>query len=152
MLIEPLANCPEIIPTLAQWICDEWPYEERTRGAAETQLQGNLNRDRLPMTWVCRSGEQVIGTVSLDLSDLPLPAYTHLSPWLASLYVVPSARGRGAGGALMKQVLDFSRRGSISTVYLWTPGSTAMYEKRDWKILGTDTYASHSITVMQIVL
>ena len=63
MLIEPLATCPEVIPTLAQWICDEWPYEGRSRNEAEAQLRENLNRDRLPITWVCRDGGQPIGTV-----------------------------------------------------------------------------------------
>lgn len=150
--IEPIANYPEVIPTLAQWFCDEWPFEGRSRGAAAAQLRENLNRDRLPITWVCRDDGQVIGTVSLDLSDLPLPAYAHLSPWLASLYVIPSARGRGVGRALVNHLLDFARRGSISTIHLWTPGSTTMYEKCGWKVVGKATYAGHPITVMQIAL
>lgn len=150
MLIEPLADCAEAIPMLAQWFCAEWPYEGRSRGAVETQLRENLNRDRLPITWVHRAGVQVIGTVSLDLSDLPLPAYEQLSPWLASLYVVPSARGRGVGRALVNHLLDFARRSSISTVYLWTPGSTGLYEKCGWKIFDTATYAGRAITLMQI--
>ena len=152
MLIEPLATCPEVIPTLAQWFCDEWPYEGRSRSEVEAQLRENLNRDRLPITWVRRSGGEIIGTVSLDLSDLPLPAYARLSPWLASLYVVPSARGRGVGRALVNHLLDFARGGSISTVYLWTPGSTKLYEKCGWKIFDTASYAGRPITLMQITL
>jgi GNAT superfamily N-acetyltransferase len=150
MQIEPLANCPEAISTLAQWICDEWPYEGRTRGEIETQLRENLNRDRLPITWIARSGEDVIGTVSLDLSDLPLPAYAELSPWLASLYVIAPARGRGVGLALVNHALDFARSRSIATVYLWTPGSTKLYEKCGWKIFGASSYADRPITLMQI--
>ena len=152
MLIEPLASCPEVIPTLAQWFCDEWPYEGRSCSEAEAQLRENLNRDRLPITWVCRLGKEVVGTVSLDLSDLPLPDYAHLSPWLASLYVIPSARGRGIGRALVNHLLDFARLRSISTIYLWTPGSTTMYDKCGWKILKTTTYTGRPITVMQIGL
>jgi GNAT superfamily N-acetyltransferase len=150
MLIEPLADCAEAIPMLAQWFCEEWSYEGRTRGEVETQLRENLNRDRVPITWVRRAGGQVIGTVSLDLSDLPLPAYAQLSPWLASLYVIPSARGRGIGRALVNHLLDFARGSSISTVYLWTPGSTGLYEKCGWKVFDTATYAGRAITLMQI--
>ena len=150
MLIEPLADCAEAIPMLARWFCDEWPYEGRSRGEAEGLLRENLNRDRVPITWVRRAGGQVIGTVSLDLSDLPLPAYAELSPWLASLYVVPSARGRGVGRALVNHLLDFARGSSISTVYLWTPGSTGLYEKCGWKVFDTATYAGRAITLMQI--
>ena len=152
MLIEPLANCPEVIPTLAQWICDEWPYEGRSRTEAEAQLRENLNRDRLPITWVSRENGQVIGTVSLDLSDLPLPDYTAFSPWLASLYVIPSQRSRGVGRALVNHVLDFARHVSIPTLYLWTPGKTMMYEKCGWKVLATATYVGQPIAVMRIEL
>ena len=150
MLIEPLADCAEAIPMLAQWFCAEWPYEGRSRGAVETQLRENLNRDRVPITWVRRAGMQVIGTVSLDLSDLPVPAYRQLSPWLASLYVVPSARGRGVGRALVNHLVDFARGSSISMVYLWTPGSTGLYEKCGWKVFDTTTYAGRAITLMKI--
>ena len=135
---------------LAQWICNEWPYEGRSRAETEAQLRENLNRDRLPITWVCRSGKELLGTVSLDLADLPLPVYEHLSPWLAALYVVPSARGRGIGGALVNHLLAFAQRGSIPTIYLWTPGSTTMYQKCGWKILEATALAGHSITVMRI--
>ena len=152
MLIEPLADCAEAIPMLAQWFCEEWPYEGRLRGAVEAQLRENLNRDRVPITWVRRAGVQVIGTVSLDLSDLPLAAYAQLSPWLASLYVIPSARGRGVGRALVNHLLDFARRSSISRVYLWTPGSTGLYEKCGWKTFDATTYAGRAITLMQIGL
>jgi GNAT superfamily N-acetyltransferase len=152
MRIEPLANCPESIPTLAQWICDEWPFEGRCRADAETQLQENLNRDCLPITWVARSGGTIIGTGSLDLSDLPLPAYSHLSPWLASLYVVPSARGQGVGSALVNHLVDFARAHAIATVHLWTPGSTALYDKSGWKPFATAVYAGHPITLMRIML
>jgi GNAT superfamily N-acetyltransferase len=150
MHIEPLANCPEAIPTLAQWFSDEWPYENRSRDAIETQLRENLNRDRHPITWVARDGEETIGTVSLDLADLPLPDYAQLSPWLASLYVIPPARGRGVGPALVNHLLDFARRRSLATLYLWTPGSTRLYEKCGWKVFDTTVFAGHPITLMRI--
>ena len=54
MQIEPLANYPEAIPTLARWFNEEWPYENRSLDARETQLRENLNRDRSPITWVAR--------------------------------------------------------------------------------------------------
>ena len=152
MLIEPLADCAEAIPMLAQWFCDEWPYEGRSPGEVGAQLRKNLNRDRLPITWICRSGGDVIGTISLDLSDLPLPAYTHLSSWLASLYVIQSARGRGIGLALVNHLLGFARRSSITTAYLWTPGSTRLYDKCGWKAFDASSYAGRPITLMQIAL
>jgi len=152
MLIEPLANYSEVIPRLAHWFCREWPFEGRSHGEAEAQLRENLNHDCLPITWVGLDNGEVIGTVSLDVSDLPLPEYAHLSPWLASLYVVPSARGRGVGRALVNHVLEFARRGSLPAIYLWTPGKTALYKSCGWKILDRTTYAGHPIAVMRVAL
>ena len=150
MHIEPLANFPKAIPTLAGWFNDEWPYENRSLDAREAQLRENLNRDCLPISWVARDGEETIGTVSLDLADLPVPKYAQLSPWLASLYVVSPARGRGVGPALVNHLLEFARSRSLATVYLWTPGSTKLYEKLGWKTFDTAIYAGHPITLMRI--
>ncbi len=150
MHIEPLANYPEAIPTLARWFNDEWPYENRSLDARETQLRENLNRDRSPITWVAREGGETIGTVSLDLADLPLPDYAQLTPWLASLYVIPPARGRGVGSALVNQLLEFARSHSLATLYLWTPGPTKLYERCGWKTFNTAVFAGHPIALMRI--
>ena len=150
MHIEPLANYPEAIPTLARWFHNEWPYENRSLDARETQLRQNLNRDRLPITWVAREAGETIGTVSLDLADLPLPDFTQLSPWLASLFVIPPARGRGVGPALVNHLLEFARNRSLAPLYLWTPGSTKLYEKCGWNIFDTAVLAGHPITLMRI--
>jgi len=150
MVIEPLADCAEAVPLLANWFCEEWPYEGRSRREVERQLRENFHRDRVPITWVGRADAKIVGTVSLDLSDLPVPAYAQLSPWLASLYVIPSARGRGTGRALVNHLLDFARGLSISRVYLWTPGATGLYEKCGGKVFDRATYAGRAITLMQI--
>src|ERR1043166_6926720 len=95
-----LADVPAALPILAEWFHAEWSrFDGRSVTEITAQLQCCLNRTSLPITFVALSDSQVIGTVTLDTSDLP--HFDHLAPWLASLYVVPSRRGEGIGRALV---------------------------------------------------
>jgi GNAT superfamily N-acetyltransferase len=145
-----LADLPAAIPTLAQWFHGEWShFDGRSVAEVEAQLRCCLNRDSVPITFVALSDWKVIGTVSLDTSDLP--QYDHLSPWLASLYVLPSRRGEGVARALVEHAVAFALERGISPIYLWTPGSTRLYAECGWEILCMDNYSGRPITVMQLV-
>jgi GNAT superfamily N-acetyltransferase len=133
-----LADVPAAIPVLAEWFCAEWYlFYGRSRSEIEVLLRDCLRRDALPVTFLALDHTEVIGTVSLDVSDLP--KYDHLSPWLASLYVVPSRRRRGVGHALIKHLVTFALERAFSPIYLWTPGSTRLYEKCGWRVHCSDT-------------
>ncbi len=81
---------------MAIWFESEWSsFDRRSVDVIESQLTENLNRDSIPITFVALRNSTVIGTVSLDLTDLP--SHDHLSPWLASLFVLPEARGQDIG-------------------------------------------------------
>ena len=148
LVIRPLADHPETISLLSAWFHQEWHgYDGRSRQEIEGQLRESLNRDSVPVTFVAQRGVEVIGTVSLDESDLP--AHDHLSPWLASLYVASAHRNQGVGRALVNHVIGFAREREISPIYLWTPGSTRLYRECGWEIFGQDTYAGRSITIMR---
>ena len=151
MEIRLLADVPAAVPALAEWFHAEWHhYDGRSIAEIEAQLRDCLNRDSPPITFLALDGTEVIGTVSLDTSDLP--PYDHLSPWLASLYVVPSRRREGVGRALVKHLVTFALGRGISPTYLWTPGSTRLYEECGWKVLGCDIYSGCPITLMRLAL
>jgi GNAT superfamily N-acetyltransferase len=148
-MIQPLADRPEAIPILAQWFFLEWhSFDGRTVREIEDQLSQNLNRASIPITFVAVRNSELIGTVSLDLSDLPV--CDHLSPWLASLYVVPECRRAGVGSALVEHLIDFAFSQRLPNLYVWTPGSTRLYEKLGWRLLQTSTYAGQAITVLRL--
>src|ERR1041385_6175472 len=131
MMICALAERPNAIPTLATWFQGEWSnFDGRTLTMIEAQLAENLNSDSIPITFLAIQESRVIGTVSLDLSDLP--SHNHLSPWLASLFVLPEARGRGIGTALIYHAQEFAWSNGIRRLHLWTPGSTRLYERCAW--------------------
>lgn len=146
--IVPLADVPAAIETLARWFHREWSaYDGRSPEEITAQLGRNLNRDRLPITFLAVRDAEILGTVSLDESDLP--SHDHLTPWLASLYVVPSARGMGLATALVKHLLTFAGAHGVARVHLWTPGSMALYEKMGWRLLERATCAGYPIQIME---
>ena len=145
--IAPLAEHPQAIPLLAEWFHREWfRYDGRSIRMIERQLGENLNRDRIPITFLALRGSTMLGTVSLDLYDLP--SHDHLSPWLASLFVLPSARREGIGSALVTHVQHFASSHGVSAIHLWTPGSTRLYERCGWTVLNRAIYGSRPITLM----
>ncbi len=148
MTIRPLVDSPETIPLLAGWFHAEWhTFDGRSISAIEGQLAENLNLNSIPITFVARGDAGVLGTVSLDLSDLP--GFDHFSPWLASLYVLPHARGKGIGSALIRHVQQFASSRGIGMVYLWTPSETRLYERCGWTCFQRATYNDRSITLMR---
>jgi GNAT superfamily N-acetyltransferase len=93
---------------LAGWFHREWStFDGRSVKVIEAQLAENLSRDSIPITFLAIEESILVGTVSLDLSDLP--SHDHLSPWLASLFVLPAARGQGIGTDLIRHAQEFAR-------------------------------------------
>lgn len=146
--ISPLVHLPHAIPTLAQWFYAEWnTFDSRSVAEIEAQLAQYLNLDCIPITFVAHTQGELLGTVSLDIADLP--PYDHLSPWLASLYVVREARSAGIGGALVRHVQQFASSHGIGTMYLWTPATTRLYERCGWTALEQAVYCGQRITLMR---
>ena len=84
MTISPLADLPDAIQTLAKWFYEEWhAFDGRSIEFIATQLSENLNPDSIPIIFVAHRNSELLGSVSLDLSDLP--PFDYLSPWPASL-------------------------------------------------------------------
>lgn len=148
MRILPLADHPECIPALARWFHDEWSgFDGRSVDSIAEQLQANLNRDRIPITFLAMRGAELLGTISIELSDLP--PRDDLSPWLASLFVAPSARRRGVGTALCHHVLQFAAEHDILELHLWTPGPPAFYLRQGWRVTENLLYAGQPISLMR---
>jgi monoamine oxidase len=154
--IELLTGLQHLAPVLAAWHHDEWghlyPAEVWSREVAErefTVMAGQAGRDR---TWVAFDGgdrgpEALVGSVSLVASD-DLEGVDHLTPWLASLYVVAAARGRGVGGALTAALMAGARADGHEVVHLFTAGQERYWADRGWSVVTTVEAAGHPATVM----
>lgn len=82
--------------------------------------------------WIARDGAGAIGHVWLRVIDkIPNPvAEPELHGYVSNLYVKPSSRGQGTGGALLREALAWCRSNGVDAVILWpTPESRSLYER-----------------------
>ena len=72
-----------------------------------------------------------------------------LSPWIASVFVKPEARGRGIGSQLVTFVEGEGQQRGYSTLYLMTPDKQRMYNRLGWSIIEEVEYRGEHVTVMK---
>ena len=71
-----------------------------------------------------------MGSASLLVEDVP--EWRHLTPWVASLYVVPSERGKKIGTQLVRHAVPVAGQLGVKTVFLLTPGQAEFYRRLGW--------------------
>ena len=133
----------DLNPTLATWHVAEWGhlYDNAiwNYDIAVAEFDAMADGSTTDRTWLAfdgsgRRADDVLGTVSLLATD-DLPGYEHLTPWVASLFVVPRARGRGIGAALVDHVVADAHANGIAHVHLFTAGQEQYYAQRGWRTL-----------------
>lgn len=90
-----------------------------------------------------------IGSVSIVHQDMPdRPESRDLGPWVGGTYVVPEARNRRVGVALMRAVERAAAALSIDRLYMHTSTAKGFYEKLGWELLDEDSYQGERVTIM----
>lgn len=152
--IFPLGQRPEAMPVLARWLFEEWGYYHE-RDSVErriAELSGRLDESRVPQTFVALAspepGAEVLGTAALALDDME--TRPELNPWLASVLVQPTARGRGVGSALVRAVMAKAAELGIERLYLFTENQAALYARLGWQAFERCTYCGHEVTLMAV--
>lgn len=147
--IEPLRAHSSHVGTLAGWHHAEWGhlFEDWTLATAAAELADHASRDGMPTTLVLLEGEQLLGSVSLVFEDAPeLDDFG--SPWLASLYVVPPARGRGLGAQLVHAAIAHAAGQGIARLFLFTPRHAGFYERLGWRRIARSQANGTPVDVM----
>lgn len=143
MTIDYLRNVPEYTSTVAKWIYDTFPHEFETT-TFEAWLEVMKHPERV--TFVALENGRAVGTASLDFEDLP--PKPDLTPWLASVYVLPEYRSQGIGESLIAAVEKEAVAKGFRYIYLHTSDRANFYAKRGWQILLTVDYWGKTNTVM----
>ena len=154
--IQPLENHGDLAPVLAAWHHVEFGhlYDPLVWSPeiARLELEAMAAPGSDDLTWVAVDGEiadpeSLVGSVSLIRSD-DLPGFHDLTPWLASLYVTPRARGSGVGSMLVDVVVREAAARGHDYVHLFTAGQEHYYADRGWRSVATVEQRGHRATVM----
>ena len=151
MRIFNLKQCPETLPLIARWHHDEWACYNpgQTLDMRIDQMQEYLNQDQLPYMFVAIEND-AIGSAAIVEHDME--THPELSPWLASVYVRYSSRGRGTGSLLVRHAMQHAQQSGLERLYLFTPDQQAFYERLGWGIFMNEYYHGHEVAIMHIDL
>lgn len=150
MRIEHIAAHPNLVETVARWQWGEWGHLNPADSLAAriASLRDQTNPDRIPTTYIALNGDEPLGSASLV--DYDMETHRELSPWLASVYVTPTARGRGVASALVRRVVRQAAVLGNPRLYLYTENARGLYEKLGWRVIATDHFEGSLVTIMAI--
>ncbi len=122
-----LTGRPELLPVVAGWLWEEFL---RWDGYTLEQTRDILAGLSVPFRClVLLEDGAPAATASLAAEDLD--ERPQLSPWLAGVYVVPEARGRGLARALVSAVEEAARSAGIGrsgSIPAARPGSMPVWD------------------------
>ncbi len=138
----------EYVAQLARWHHDEWLHLNpgATLEKRLLRYQNSLTTTGLPEIFVACFNNELAGSATLDKEDMD--TRVHLTPWLASLYVVPEHRGQGIASALIQYIINEARQREFKNIYLFTEDQTEFYKKRGWRLLETVEYRNAEVDLM----
>ena len=129
LLIDNLAQHPQLINAVAQMIYDEF-WVEVADGMSVADLVEHLHTAKspkhMPLALIALLDGELAGCVNLIENDDKKRA--HLRPWLAAMVVRANLRGQHIGSKLVNALLAEARAMGIATVYFGTDGP-GFYER-----------------------
>jgi L-amino acid N-acyltransferase YncA len=148
MRIEYLAEDIRAIRQVAGWLYREWGHLSMgtTPETAMRRVAERAGRRAIPLTLVARENGVAIGTASLIAHDMR--TRLDITPWVASVYLLPSYRGRGVGVALCRRAVREAHRLGFRRIYLFTDDKADFYKKQAWKEIRQSAYRRKIVTIM----
>lgn len=149
MEISYLADHPEFIDILAPWVFAHWQplIGEVSPAERVAKFKKHLNKDVLPMAFVAHAGNEVYGTASLRVHDLP--GREDLTPWLGGVFVGVPFRGKGIGAQLCAVVEEKAKSmfpGQL--LYLFTLDKQLWYQDMGWSFREPCDWCGREGTIM----
>lgn len=140
-----------IVETVARWHHETWGHLTG-RSVAERVREFEVQRgsDRIPLTVLAFRGEEPVGCASLLVEDMH--THSELTPWLASVFVLPEHRRQGIGERLCRRIVTEAGRLGVPRLYLFTEDRAPFYARMGWQALRRETYRGEEVTLMQLDL
>lgn len=136
--IKPLSNAPEAIAIAAHWLYLTW-YVTRDIPFKVIQLDFQKRYETSdPLTFIAFDDELPVGMATLKKHDLW--SRKDLTPWLASLFVVPEYRKRGIARKLEQKILQTATEKNLERLYLFLDHReietlSGFYKRSGWQFL-----------------
>ena len=130
-----LRRRPDLAATVADRVWQAWwKPKGRPLSVVDDLVAENLGIGPIPSALVAHRGGEFLGTASVIACDLDTrPRYT---PWIAAVWVEPSQRRRGVGGALVRAAADLVHALGRDRAYLCAmPENHAFYVRQGWQIV-----------------
>lgn len=148
MKIEYLADRQKDIPTIIDWLYQQWGHNyEYGKEVWIERVNNRLNKEKVPTTFVAIISGQPVATASIIESDMD--TRKDLTPWLADVYTLPEYRGNKIATKLIDRVLKEAKKIGISRVYLYTREAKGLYQKNNWDQIKTTNYYGDQIVLMK---
>jgi DME family drug/metabolite transporter len=151
--IVPLASRPDLWTQAAQWSVEQWRHEfpSDTIDTYLDQYRAAANgAGGVLEVWAALSPDGGLAGVATLVDDDELPDAIEPGPWLAAVYVEPTARGSGVGTALVTHVASRATVLGHRYLFLYTADRRDWYERRGWLALRESSVRGTAVTVMRL--
>jgi GNAT superfamily N-acetyltransferase len=139
---------PDLVPTVAHWLWDAfWNSDGYSLEHTLAAVRESVTARPMPRTLILLANGEPVGTASLAAHDLD--ERPDLTPWLAGVFVVPHARGRGHAGRLISAVEKEARTASIPTLWLYTNTAERIYARAGWQTVETVQHGGKPVALMR---
>lgn len=142
-----LPGSPHLL-MVGKWQYAQWGslYPETSQEAWQEELHRECGARGVPAVFLALAEGRPVGTASLVKADMEVRR--ELTPWLASVFVLPEWRGQSIASRLVRKVEREAQEVGMTRLYLFTPGQQALYRRLGWEDKETLVYRGEDVTVM----
>lgn len=137
------------VATLAAWEYRQWGQQGSglSLAVATADFRRGCGFCGVPSVFAALVGEQPVGMARLVEEDMD--SRPELTPWLASVFVLPEWRGRGVASRLVERVEEEARDSGIDQLYLFTPDQQSLYGRLGWREMEVSKHRGEPVTIMR---
>ncbi|MEM8840488.1 MAG: GNAT family N-acetyltransferase [Pseudomonadota bacterium] len=157
VLIGDLRSYPDDFPQVAIWVWQQWRVLEPGRRLTEAEqavAEEFINHDApFPACFVAFHGGTLVGMANLSGPDSDIAApYDAASPWISSVFVPETHRGRGIALSILTHIVEAARAAGIEDLHVHTTDGHELYRKAGFHEIGKADYLGRETTVMRMTL
>ena len=146
-----LADHPSLWQQAADWSLEAWrhefPHDTVQTYLDQYELAASPG-DRLVEVYAALDRtNQLLGLTTL-VDDDELPSVIEPGPWIAAVWVHPTSRTIGVGGALVRHATLRATSLGVRDLYLYTEDQQAWYERKGWQRVRETALNELPVTVM----